>query len=84
MKNGMLTSFLAVVCASAAGLDETEIRTVLANRVDESKRAIGMVVGAIDGHGRYVVSRGRLEQARTAQPDGDTLVEIGAITKVFT
>lgn len=84
MKNRMLTSFLVVVCASAAGLDETEIRTVLANRVDESKRTTGMVVGVIDGNGRYVVSRGRLEQARAAQPNGDTLFEIGSITKVFT
>lgn len=84
MKNEILAALLVAVCASAASLEETEIGSALSNRIDESKRAVGMVVGVIDGHGSYVISRGRLDQTRAAQPDGDSVFEIGSITKVFT
>ena len=84
MKNQIVAGLLLAICAFAAGREETEVAFLLANRIDESKRAVGMVVGIIDGNGRHVISRGRLEQTRATQPDGDPLFEIGSITKVFT
>jgi CubicO group peptidase (beta-lactamase class C family) len=83
MKNSLLVSQMVMACAFGAG-PEDDITSALVNRVDESKRAVGMVVGVIDAHGQRVVGRGRLEQSRTVQPDGDTVFEIGSITKVFT
>ena len=43
-----------------------------------------MVVGAIDPRGRRVVAHGKLEAGDPRQLDGDTLFEIGSVTKVFT
>ena len=64
--------------------DRAEIRTILAGRVDDNKKAVGMVVGVIDGNGRQVIARGKLALDRGQEPDGDTIFEIGSITKVFT
>ncbi len=61
-----------------------EIRTILANRVDEGKKAVGIVVGTIDESGRSVIGHGRLSRSDGRIPDGDTVFEIGSITKVFT
>lgn len=82
MNRTLLTSLLVVACGSATDLGD--IRSILANRVDESKKAIGIVVGVIDESGRNVVGHGRPAQAGAAQPDGNTLFEIGSVTKVFT
>ena len=55
----------------------------MANRV-ESGRAVGMVTGVIDEKGRQVVASGKVSLDGTQQPDGDTVFEIGSVTKVFT
>lgn len=71
--------------AQALGATQAdEIRAILRNRVDEGKKAVGMVVGTIDAHGRQVIGYGRLKKDAPQQPDGDTIFEIGSITKVFT
>ncbi len=44
----------------------------------------GMVIALIDGHGSRVVSAGTLDNGTDRQLDGDTLFEIGSITKTFT
>src|SRR5450759_869092 len=62
----------------------TEIRDVLVNRVDESRKAVGIVVGTIGPNGRDITSYGKLAKDRPGAPDGDTIFEIGSITKVFT
>lgn len=63
----------------------------LAARIDElgkpllvAEVAVGFVVGAIDGDTTFVRGYGRLARGGTAAPDGDTLYEIGSISKVFT
>ena len=75
-----------VILLLACGLmavDSSDIRSILANRVSE-RRAVGMVVGTIDEKGRAVIGYGKLAQDRDQEPDGDTVFEIGSITKVFT
>jgi CubicO group peptidase (beta-lactamase class C family) len=54
--------------------------------VDEEKVAPGIVVGMIsaDPQERWVVGYGRLSATDERVPDGDTVFEIGSITKVFT
>jgi serine-type D-Ala-D-Ala carboxypeptidase/endopeptidase len=78
----------AVGVAHAAGRtvapSDSDIRQILLNRIDKEKQSVGIVVGVIDGNGRRVVSYGSLEKGDKRRLDGDTLFEIGSITKVFT
>lgn len=64
--------------------DAAEIRELLVNRIDEQKRSVGIVVGVVEGGQRRVVSYGRLATDDSREVDGDTVFEIGSITKVFT
>src|SRR5579863_9251332 len=61
-----------------------EIREILAKRVDQQKQAVGLVTGVIDPNGRRVVAYGNLAIRHPRTLDGDTIFEIGSITKVFT
>lgn len=64
--------------------DEAEIRELLVERIDEQKRSVGIVVGVVEGGQRRVVSYGRLATDDPREAHGDTVFEIGSITKVFT
>jgi CubicO group peptidase (beta-lactamase class C family) len=68
----------------AAAPSDSEIRQILVNRIDKEKQGVGIVVGVIDAKGRHTVSYGSLEKGDKRVLDGDTLFEIGSITKVFT
>jgi CubicO group peptidase (beta-lactamase class C family) len=63
---------------------EAEIKSVLQNCVDKQHRAPGIVVAVIDDSGTQVVAYGQRERGKPDAVDGDTLFEIGSITKVFT
>src|SRR3984957_9691536 len=68
---------------SAAPSDD-EIRRILAERIDVQKQGVGIVVGVIDPHGKRIVAYGAPEKGDKRPVNGDTLFEIGSITKVFT
>src|SRR5262245_25513494 len=61
-----------------------EIREILVKRVDHQKQAVGIVVGVIEPAGRRVVAYGKLANGDPRTLDGDTIFEIGSISKVFT
>lgn len=61
-----------------------EIREILVRRVDHQKQAVGIVVGIIEPSGRRVVAYGRLAKGDPCTVDGDTIFEIGSVSKVFT
>ena len=63
---------------------DAEIRKILVDRVGAENLGIGMVVGVIDSHGRRVVAYGSLAKNDKRRLDGDTVFEIGSMTKVFT
>ena len=89
MHHPYLTSLLIVVSASLAcfaqvAQTDTQIHSRLQKFVDEKKRAPGIVVGLIDENGKRVIAYGNCQNGQTNAVDGDTLFEIGSITKVFT
>jgi len=61
-----------------------EIRQILVKHIDQQKQAVGIVVGVIEPTGRRVVSYGNLANGDPRTLDGDTIFEIGSVTKVFT
>jgi D-alanyl-D-alanine-carboxypeptidase/D-alanyl-D-alanine-endopeptidase len=65
-------------------LGSDEIREILVKRIDQQKQAVGIVVGVIEPRGRRVVAYGNLATGDPRTVDGDTIFEIGSVTKVFT
>ena len=63
---------------------DAEIRQILVDRIDAQKQSVGIVVGVIEPAGRRVVAYGHPAANDTRPLNGDTLFEIGSITKVFT
>jgi serine-type D-Ala-D-Ala carboxypeptidase/endopeptidase len=63
---------------------DSEIRNILVQRIDEFHQSVGIVVGMIGPNGRRVVSYGALEKGDARVLNGDTVFEIGSVTKVFT
>jgi CubicO group peptidase (beta-lactamase class C family) len=69
----------------AAAEDFTNaIRALLQQRVEVEKKDIGIVVGIVDEHGSSVVSCGKMDGGDSPDVNGDTLFEIGSVTKTFT
>jgi len=77
-----------VVCAAAAQApplaSDAEIRRMLVDRIDVQRQSVGIVAGVVEPAGRRVVSYGSLAKSDARPLDGDTVFEIGSITKVFT
>jgi CubicO group peptidase (beta-lactamase class C family) len=65
-------------------LGSVGIREILEKRVDHQKQAVGIVVGVIEPTGRRVVAYGNLAKGDQRKLDGDTIFEIGSVSKVFT
>ena len=62
------------------------IRAYMVERVDVEKREGALVVGLVDEHGTRVISYGKLDndQGTNQNVNGDTLFELGSVTKTFT
>ena len=63
---------------------DEEIRGILVQRIDADQQSVGIVVGVIEPAGRRIVTHGRLARNDDRSLDGDTVFEIGSVTKVFT
>jgi D-alanyl-D-alanine-carboxypeptidase/D-alanyl-D-alanine-endopeptidase len=78
---------ICLVCPSiaysqASSFDSAAIQEFL-HRSCEGKNA-GMVIGIVDEHGSQVFGAGKLDNGTDDEVNGDTLFEIGSITKTFT
>jgi len=63
---------------------DAEVRRILTERVDERHNAVGMVVAVIEPSGTRIVVYGKPAKDDARPLNGDTVFEIGSMTKVFT
>jgi len=61
-----------------------EIHDMLVERIDGQHKSGGIVVGVITKKAREIISYGHFDPEDPRVPDGDTVFEIGSISKVFT
>lgn len=64
--------------------DDAYIRNILQERVEKSKRNVGIVVGLVSSKGMRIISYGKPALDSRAELTGDTVFEIGSVTKAFT
>ena len=65
-------------------LGNDEIREILVTRVDQQQQATGIAVGLVDHTGRRAITYGHPAKGDLRTIDGDTIFEIGSLSKVFT
>src|ERR1044072_4642211 len=67
--------------------NETEVRNLLVERIKAlggERGGVGIVVGLISPEGRQIISAGSRSSHDPRVLDGDTVFEIGSVTKAFT
>jgi serine-type D-Ala-D-Ala carboxypeptidase/endopeptidase len=74
----------ARVTRAQAGVTDDEIRSILRDRIDVAKKSVGIVVGLVDDKGVRVISYGKPNKNSDQTVNGDSVFEIGSVTKVFT
>ncbi len=63
---------------------DAELKTIIRERIDTAHAGVGIVVGIIDEQGVRIVSHGTLSRTDNTPVNGDTIFEIGSVSKVFT
>jgi CubicO group peptidase (beta-lactamase class C family) len=93
MRKALSFTFTMILCAASVAAQsppifpvppDSEIRNILVERIDAFHQGVGIVVGVIEPQGRRVVAYGSLNQGDPRPVNGDTIFEIGSVTKVFT
>ena len=79
-----LLLILPLTVGVAGAWSPEDVRAILAERIDEHEKSVGIAVGLIDDQGATVVGYGKLGKTDEREPDGETVFEIGSISKVFT
>jgi len=87
IKSGRIVCLLLMLVFSfRAGAEDftNAIRAFLQERVEVGKQDVAMVIGIVDTNGSRVVGCGQLDNGTVQEVNGDTVFEIGSITKTFT
>jgi D-alanyl-D-alanine-carboxypeptidase/D-alanyl-D-alanine-endopeptidase len=79
---GVLFIMQLSVAAQSNFTDDSDIKTFLHENFDG--KDCGMVVGLVDEHGARIFRAGKLDNGTDQEVNGDTVFEIGSITKTFT
>lgn len=74
----------AVMSPQSSLPSDGEIRAWLTDRIDVQHKSLGMIAGTISPGGRRLVAWGRWAANDTRAIDGDTVFEVGSVTKIFT
>lgn len=69
---------------SQPDLTDEQIKSILRDRIDVAKKSVGIVVGLIDDNGTRIVAYGKPAQDSTQTVNGESVFEIGSVTKTFT
>src|SRR4051812_18486113 len=64
--------------------DTSDIRRIAEDRIGKEKRATAIVIGTFDKDGSRVIACGKAGENSTTTADGNTVFEIGSVSKVFT
>ncbi|HEX3084429.1 MAG TPA: serine hydrolase [Pyrinomonadaceae bacterium] len=86
----LLSLMLIALCLAAqplparADVTDDEVRSILQDRIERAKRSVGIVVGLIDDKGARVITFGKPSVEGKQVLDGNSVFEIGSVTKVFT
>lgn len=85
----LVVSLGFVACLGGSGmagepaLTDAALQQILQERIKD-KKTLGIVVGRIQGTSRSIVAAGTMSLNSSRPVDGNTVFEIGSITKVFT
>jgi D-alanyl-D-alanine-carboxypeptidase/D-alanyl-D-alanine-endopeptidase len=79
-----VTSVIGAQASSFVFAGDAEIRKILDERIGVQGNDIAIIVGIIEPQGRRIISSGHRSANDARPPDGDTVFEIGSLTKVFT
>jgi serine-type D-Ala-D-Ala carboxypeptidase/endopeptidase len=63
---------------------DAEIKAILRTFIERDHWGVGMVVGIVDEQGTRIVSYGKMDNGDSPEVNGDTLFEVGSVTKTFT
>ena len=80
----MTAPAVAQTAAPAPIPTDAEIRQMLVTRVETQRQASGIVVGIVDATGRRIIAFGTIAMDDKRPMGGDTVFDVGSITKVFT
>jgi serine-type D-Ala-D-Ala carboxypeptidase/endopeptidase len=80
-----LTGLFMVGFAIPVAADDLSKRVdTLVQPLIEGEIAVGLSIGLVDGDKVTVLGYGHVSDGKSGKPDGDTVYEIGSMTKVFT
>src|SRR5437899_1598680 len=81
----LLGIFVTLTRPSLAAQDEfvAAVQSLIRDYVVVDKKSVGIVVGLVDERGSRIISYGKSDNPATPELNGDTVFEIGSITKVF-
>lgn len=79
----LVLSILLITIQINAQLPIDSLKYVIEREV-ANKRSISITAGVIEANKKKVISAGSVDKNKKASPDGNTVYEIGSITKLFT